>query len=173
MRKGGGHAKGSEFERYCCKRFSRWVSNGARDDLFWRTASSGGRATFQFRTKGELSVAQAGDMGSIAAAGHPLVERCVFEFKFYSDLQLDSAVFKGIGGLWGFWDRVCEDGILFNKAPVLIAKQNRYNALAIVRHGFDLFDDAARLLTSDLMRADIYNFEQATEVPEAKMTRRA
>ena len=49
MRKGGGKEKGSSFERLVCKRMSMWLSKGERDDLFWRSAMSGGRATVQLR----------------------------------------------------------------------------------------------------------------------------
>ena len=48
---GYGKQKGGEYERTVCKKLSLWVSNGTRDDIFWRSAMSGGRATLQ-RKKG-------------------------------------------------------------------------------------------------------------------------
>lgn len=37
--------KGSVFEREICKALGRWWTDGERDDIFWRTAGSGARAT--------------------------------------------------------------------------------------------------------------------------------
>jgi len=45
MRKGGGKAKGASFERDICRRLSLWVSAGKQEDVFWRSAMSGGRST--------------------------------------------------------------------------------------------------------------------------------
>ena len=36
--------KGSEFEREMCKCLSLWWTDSKRDDVFWRSAQSGGRA---------------------------------------------------------------------------------------------------------------------------------
>jgi len=38
-------AKGSSFEREICTILSKWWTNNERDDVFWRTAGSGARAT--------------------------------------------------------------------------------------------------------------------------------
>lgn len=63
--------KGSQFERDMCRLFSRWVSGGDRDDLFWRTSQSGGRATACSRRGAALkSKGFYGDM-SLADADHP------------------------------------------------------------------------------------------------------
>lgn len=45
MRTGGGKNKGSEWEREVGKRLSRWISKGARSDLFTRNVLSGGDFT--------------------------------------------------------------------------------------------------------------------------------
>lgn len=55
--------KGSQFERDLCKRLSRWWSKGERDDLFWRTATSGGRATTRAKS-GKKTVGQSGDIAA-------------------------------------------------------------------------------------------------------------
>lgn len=41
----GGSKKGSPFERWFCREISLWYSQGKDDNLAWRTAGSGGRAT--------------------------------------------------------------------------------------------------------------------------------
>ena len=159
-----GKQKGGDFERVCCRRFSRWVSGGTRDDLFWRSATSGGRATFLLRTQGTKSPAQAGDMTAIDPAGYPLAAQCLLEFKFYADLQVEQALIKRLGWLWEFWERTVKDAATYGKQPVLVAKQNRYPPIAIVPAGFRLFRSAPVLLTSATMQADFYDFEEATEV---------
>jgi hypothetical protein len=45
MRKGGGKQKGSQFERDVCRELSLWVSHGKQEDVYWRSAMSGGRST--------------------------------------------------------------------------------------------------------------------------------
>ena len=57
-----GKSKGGSFERRIAVELSQWWSDCHRDDLFWRTASSGGRAT-QRKKKGK----QTGDSGDIAS----------------------------------------------------------------------------------------------------------
>jgi|GEM_PF-1431471 len=53
--------KGSRWERDCAKRLSLWLSDNERDDLVWRTASSGGRFT-QRKKRGQVTCNQAGDL---------------------------------------------------------------------------------------------------------------
>ena len=80
MRKGGGSSKGSSFEREICKQLSLWWSEGNRDDIFWRTAGSGGRATNRARQGKETSGAY-GDLTFIDPSGADLLKVCCFELK--------------------------------------------------------------------------------------------
>ena len=123
MKPGGGKSKGSQFEREVCVALSRWVSNGAREDLFWRSAMSGGRATVRGR-KGKNTNAQVGDISSIAPAGHALTNRYVIEAKFYADLEIDAFLFKGKGKLSQFWAELNRVARKEKRYPLLIAKQN-------------------------------------------------
>jgi hypothetical protein len=73
-------AKGSEFERQLSKAFSLWFTNGKRDDIFYRTAASGARATQ--RMKKQMTTADsAGDMCAMDPIGKPLTAVALFEFK--------------------------------------------------------------------------------------------
>ena len=78
-------AKGGVFESEMCKKLSLWWTDGTRDDVFWRTGLSGGRATA--RAKRGLSTAhQHGDIGPTDPIGAPLTDLFVFELKRgYSD----------------------------------------------------------------------------------------
>lgn len=72
--------KGSEFERLICKKLSMWWTNGERDDVFWRTSMSGGRATV--RTKqGKATEMQHGDISAVDPIGVPLIKAVTLELK--------------------------------------------------------------------------------------------
>lgn len=55
--------KGSSFEREVCRQLSLWFSEGTADDWFWRSATSGARAT----TRGKKGLTTTGHCGDIAA----------------------------------------------------------------------------------------------------------
>src|SRR5262245_60384849 len=61
--------KGSAFEREVCRLISLWWSDGRYDDLVWRTAGSGARATVRSK-KGRRTTGHCGDIGST----HPLID---------------------------------------------------------------------------------------------------
>lgn len=73
-------AKGSDFERTICKQLSLWWSSGKRDDIFWRTAGSGARATTR-RKQGRATANSSGDIAALDMEGKPLVECITFELK--------------------------------------------------------------------------------------------
>lgn len=80
MRKGAGSKKGSSFEREICKQLSLWWTEGSRDDIFWRTAGSGGRATNRAKVGKETSGAY-GDLTFTNPIGADLLKLCCFELK--------------------------------------------------------------------------------------------
>ena len=80
MRRGGGSNKGSSFEREICKTLSLWWTDGSRDDVFWRTAGSGGRATNRART-GKSTAGAEGDLTATDPIGAVLLRLCCFELK--------------------------------------------------------------------------------------------
>jgi len=61
MRKGGGGAKGRQFERDISRILSLWISDGINEDIFWRTDASGARATTKSK-KGKSLPFGAGDI---------------------------------------------------------------------------------------------------------------
>lgn len=73
-------AKGSAFEREMCKAFSLWWTKGKRDDIFWRTSGSGGRATIRTQ-KNKKTFGQYGDMQATDPVGQPLIDLCSIEMK--------------------------------------------------------------------------------------------
>jgi len=72
--------KGSGFERSFCKDLGLWWTDGKRDDIFWRTASSGARATMRFK-KGRRTADSYADVMAIHITGKPLTDHSVFSLK--------------------------------------------------------------------------------------------
>lgn len=73
-------AKGSKFERKMCKKFSMWWTNNKRNDVFWRTSQSGGRAT-ERQKKGEKTAGGYGDMMATHEIAKPFENIFIIEFK--------------------------------------------------------------------------------------------
>jgi len=73
-------AKGSNFEREVSKELSLWTTNGVRDDIYWRSSQSGGRATIRAR-QGKKTANSAGDICFIDPIGKPLLDIFVLELK--------------------------------------------------------------------------------------------
>ena len=118
-----GHGKGQSFEREVSRRLSLWLTKGARDDVFWRTAMSGGRATLQAK-KGIINFAQAGDIGAIDPLGAQLLNHVTIECKFYRDLVLFKSLLQGTGKIAGFWEKHYDEARLSQREPFMIAREN-------------------------------------------------
>lgn len=80
MKKGGSKRKGGAFERQICKELSLWWTNGTRDDVFRRSATSGGQATVRSK-KGKQTFGQYGDIAIADPIGQPLISLCTIELK--------------------------------------------------------------------------------------------
>jgi len=133
-RKGSkGKSKGSAFERKTCKQLSLWVSNGKDEDLFWRSAMSGGRATVGAKTGKKLR-RQAGDISATSEEGCKLTNMFFVECKHYADLNvLPFLLGRKTGKLAGFWRVACREARKHDKQPMLIAKQNMFPTFVLVK----------------------------------------
>lgn len=120
MRKGGGKGKGSAFERETCVALSKWLTASKSEDVFWRSAMSGGRATVR---KG--AVRQAGDITAVAPEGHILTDNLYIECKHLQNITLD-ALMKGKGELINIWKTTEIEAAKYNRIPTLIFRQNRW-----------------------------------------------
>ena len=135
MKPGGGKQKGSQFERDICKDLSLWISNDKRDDLFWRSAMSGGRATIGYKS-GIKRKAQTGDISSITKLGNKLTRKFIIECKSYEDLEIPQTLLKGKGKLHEFWTKVWNEADNYQKVPILIAKQNYFPIIVCIVEGY-------------------------------------
>lgn len=76
--------KGGRFERDICKQLSLWYSKAMfkeeRDDLFWRTAGSGARATTRMK-ENKKTTNSCGDICSLDERSSKLTKNYFFELK--------------------------------------------------------------------------------------------
>ena len=73
-------------------RLSLWLSGGVADDLLWRSAMSGGRATLQFKRDNKSNRRQSGDLSAIGQGAYEFCEQTYIECKHYRDLQIDRSL---------------------------------------------------------------------------------
>lgn len=173
MRAGGGKQKGSQFERDVCCALSRWISEGKREDLFWRSAMSGGRATVG-RKSGKDHAKHAGDISATDPLGHQLTDRFYIECKFYADLKFGSWLLEDVGPLAGFWKIAKEQAEAHKLAPMLIIKQNRSDIFMVVpaphilapnAAGIGHFNPLACVARLHKAQCDVYRFESVLAKP--------
>jgi hypothetical protein len=130
---GGGKQKGSSFERAVCARLSMWITKGEKEDVFWRSAMSGGRGTqlkARFAATGGHAV---GDICAVAPEGHALTDKFFVECKHVKNLSIQTFLLgqeKGL--LHSFWQKACEQAKQHGKEPMLIAKQNFQPTLLVM-----------------------------------------
>jgi len=116
--------KGADFERDMCRLLSGYLSNGKRDDLLWRTAMSGGRATIGFR-KGIVRSTQVGDIGAIHPMGEVLTDHFVIECKNRKGGNFLLWLLKGEGNVAKWWEKVCDEAATVKRYPLMICNVNR------------------------------------------------
>lgn len=156
MRAGGGKTKGAEFERFVCKKLSLWITNGRKDDVFWRSAMSGGRATIG-RGRSQKRSNQVGDISAIGKEGIEFLNTFMVECKNYKDLNLASFLFKHSGKLFEFWEVAKKLAKKHDRIPLLICKQNLIPpfAMTTARGSTRLFE-AEHFLKVDMGGAPVY-----------------
>ena len=79
----GKSTKGSRFEREFCERLGLWWTQSLpepRDDVFWRTSNSGGRATTRAQS-GKKADIHCGDVCTTDAIGQPFLDVFTVELK--------------------------------------------------------------------------------------------
>jgi hypothetical protein len=167
MRKGGGKAKGAQFEREVCVALSKWVSRNTKEDVFWRSAMSGGRATVQHNRSGKKFSNQVGDISCIDPIGHKFMSCFAVECKYYANLDFQGII-TGKGKLLAFWKEIISQAYAHGKRPFLVARQNRMPTLVCIQHtnltNFDLAEHQTVLISRPY---DLYILEFDYFVREA------
>lgn len=160
MKPGAGKRKGGAFEIVVAKSLSLWVTDGKRNDLFWRSSLSGGRATNAFK-KGDNKAHIAGDICAVDPMGDDLVQVFFVECKHYKKLDLQTAVTTNGGQLIKFWHEAVSKSNQHGKLPMIVVKQN---ALPVL---MGLCDKGNRLIT-DFFGHD--SFPPLASFPAANLT---
>ena len=129
-----GHGKGSAFERDICKILSRWWTDNKRDDVFWRSTTSGARATTR-RKVGQDTFGQHGDIQATDPIGQPLMDLCTIEMKRgYGSSTIGDvldAPLKAAEQNWERWARQSHEEHLAARTEgwMLITKRDRRETL--------------------------------------------
>ena len=139
-------AKGGNFEGEISKRLSLWFTNGAEETAFWRTSSSGARATARRKVNKDIQVDDFGDSKAESPMGKPLTDFFTIELKTgYAKKSKSKAKKHGdkevikitnwdildmvdssqnIPQFLDFWGQCERDSILASKEPLLIFRRN-------------------------------------------------
>lgn len=133
--------KGGSFERKICKLLSLWYSEGKRDDIFYRSASSGAMATMRFK-KGKTTTGQSGDITSTDIEGIKFIEQVSIELKHYKTFSLDFLLFNKPTKVRDWWEQCICDANRTSKYPLLIIKKNGLPEIIIYNYKFkNVLDD--------------------------------
>lgn len=168
MRNGGGKQKGASFERDVCRHLSLWVSSGTQEDVFWRSAMSGGRATVGQR-RGKLHAAQAGDISAVHEIGMFFIGLFMVECKAYKNLDF-IGLLKDTGKLYQFWAKAKAEATRYGKFPLLIAKQNQQPVMACLdSDGMLRLGISMRHVKVSVHKCELYLVPFDTFIAEAKI----
>ena len=146
------------------------MTDGAKEDCFWRSAMSGGRATVG-RKSGKDHAQHAGDITATSPEGHVLTDRWYVECKSYKDLAICSAMLSGTGLLAKFWRETCDQATHYKRLPMLIAHQNQQPTIVLVptAHLLNPYGSAlyprALIGRFNRMRCDIMEFDLMLKLP--------
>jgi hypothetical protein len=122
--------KGGTFERLVAKQLSLWYSKNSSDDIFYRTASSGGRST-QRTKRGQSVTNSAGDLSFLDSAGEPFLKCCAVEIKIgYPAATLNKILTSEKPELLAFFQQAQESAKQANVPHwIVIHKQDRQPTL--------------------------------------------
>ena len=140
---GNSKAKGGNFEREVARELSLWWTNGKREDVFYRTNSSGGRFTMR-RKSGKDTSSQGGDIGFTDPIGKPLTDKWSIEVKTGYGTKTKSGIVR-----WDvldfldssqkeivlekMWKQSERDAELTEREPILIFRRNGRKACIMMR----------------------------------------
>lgn len=135
-----GGSKGSGFEREIAKQLGLWWTHGERDDIFWRTSQSGGRATVR-RQKGKSTANQDGDLCATDPIGQPLINKTTIELKVgyngWTIKELIDSKRKCLTTLEQFFSQASREAENQEKdCWWLITRQDRRNTIIFMNHKF-------------------------------------
>jgi len=119
-------SKGFGFARQMCVLWSKWWTDDKDEDLFWRTAGSGSRATTR-RKRGAEDKWNHGDMKPDAPEGYELCAKWCFEFKFYQKYDIKGVIHhvNQQSDWMQWWAKIVDEAEAVGRDPILVTKQNK------------------------------------------------
>ncbi len=132
-----GKEKGNRFERWFCQVLSLWISDGKDDDIFYRTDSSGARATIRAK-QGKKTKNSLGDVCCNDPKYMWFIDNVVVELKCgYKKWNLDEFIYPTIkkGGLRETWNSFYALAKQNNKVPLFIWRPDRKDPIFITDSG--------------------------------------
>lgn len=122
---GSGKSKGGGFEREVSSKLSLWFSEGTRDDIFYRSHSSGGRFTMRRKTSKDTAY-QSGDITCSDPIGKVLIDNWSIECKTgYGKWDLLDLLDSNqkVTQIEAFFKQCKEDSDECNKHPILVFRR--------------------------------------------------
>lgn len=119
--------KGNKFERDVCRALTKWITGSEKPELFWRSATSGAKATQD--AKGGHKSKMGGDIVSVDAQGLWFTKCFSIECKDRNDYGNLDLVFIGKGDFLKWWNQTLADAGRMNKVPMLVFKRFRGEVL--------------------------------------------
>lgn len=137
---GSGKSKGSGFEREVASKLSLWFSDGERDDIFYRSHSSGGRFTMRAKAKKDTAY-QSGDITCSDPCGKSLIDKWSIECKTgygkWDVLDLLDSNQK-VTQLEQFFKQCSNDAEECGKEPLLIFRRPQRKICICIRRNYFL-----------------------------------
>lgn len=130
--------KGGAWEREVSVALSIWISKShgdLRDDLIWRSAGSGSRAT-NAKKKGKSRSSQAGDLCATDERAQKFIDLFLIECKAYKNLKLEGLFWlSSAKPLDLFFDKPIQQAADNRKWPLLLLRQNQRTPVIVMpRH---------------------------------------
>jgi hypothetical protein len=140
-----GAAKGSAYERTLAKELSLWWTSGRRDDIFWRSSQSGGRAT-QRAKQGKKTANACGDLCAQNHEGQDLLDLFTIELKRgYNSYTIHDLIEGAKGGLTSFVNQSAKAASLAGTPYwLLVHKRDRKPAIYVTNHISDIHEGALK-----------------------------
>lgn len=160
--------KGSSFERDICRQLSLWWTADLptlRDDCFWRTSNSGGRATVRGKKK-QTTSGHYGDICATDSVGEDLLKVVTIELKRgYNKHSLFDLIDKPAKAAKQEWEKWIEQAIASSilaktKYWMIISRRDRRETLVTIPTG--LLIKGTIPLVSILISNNIFHDEMKT-----------
>lgn len=134
MRAGGGHYKGSAFERKIGRKLSLWLTGGRDGTQLVRTRGSGAFRKGK-KERGEEPWRQAGDLGPNGPSGDQFRRGWLVECKNRQKVELWSLWTDNRSpesSLLGWWAKLSKEASGLRLRPMLVVHQNRKPIMVIL-----------------------------------------